>query len=409
MKNKILNNFALKILSVICAVLLWLIVMNISDYAVTIHVDDIPVVQLNGDVLEELEHVYEVSSGDTVDIVVKGRRSVVSRLSAEDFVATADLSKMSITNTVLITVVPKDASIEDEITITYVDNTMTLSLEDKISVQLPVLVVVDGTTADGYAVGETYSSPNIITVEGPASTVSKITEAIVRVNVNNRTNSFETNESIVLYDAYGEEVNSDKITVSETDIKVGINIYPVKAINVNVSVSGQPAEGYAVVGEVQYQPQTIFIAGTEENLKLVNEIVIDDISISGLRETLQTSVSIADYLPTGILLAQNNGEIVITVEIEKLVTKTLEPEASDIHVIGKNNDFEYVLETSKDFSITVEGLNAEVEGIKIDDLFPSIDCSFMIPGTYMHIVPEIRDINNVTCEIKGSVSLKIVR
>ncbi|MGN0435058.1 MAG: YbbR-like domain-containing protein [Wujia sp.] len=409
MKNKILNNFALKILSVICAVLLWLIVMNISDYAVTIHVDDIPVTQLNGDVLEELEHIYEVSSGDTVDIIVKGRRSVVSRLSADDFIATADLSKMSITNTVLITVVPKDASIQDDITITYVDNTMTLSLEDKISVQLPVIVNVKGIVADGYAVGETYTSPNIITVEGPASTVSKITEAVVEVNVDNRTNSFETNDVITLYDAYDEPIESDKITISDTNVKVGVNVYPVKSVKVDISVEGEPAEGYVVVGDVQYQPQTVFIAGPEDKIKDVNKIVIEDISMDGLKNNLQTSINISDYLPMGTILAQNNSEIVITVVIEKLVTKSIKPEVEDLTILNRDSRYKYTIEASDDFEIIITGLNEDIQEIDIDALQPTIDCSNMVLGTYKSVTPELNDIENIEYEIKGSVSVKITK
>ena len=99
-KDKIFKNFGYKLLSVFFACLLWLVVMNTSDYQTTKEIDNIPVTQLNGDVLNELDKLYEVAKGDTVDIVVKGRRSVIGDLSASDFIATADLSEMSITNTV---------------------------------------------------------------------------------------------------------------------------------------------------------------------------------------------------------------------------------------------------------------------------------------------------------------------
>ena len=35
--------------------------------------------------LDELDQVYDVVSGDTVDIIVKGRRSVVGTLDKDDF------------------------------------------------------------------------------------------------------------------------------------------------------------------------------------------------------------------------------------------------------------------------------------------------------------------------------------
>ena len=201
MKNKILNNFGYKILSVFLAIILWIVVMNISDYSITKEIDNIDVIQLNGDVLEELDKIYDVASGDTVDIIIKGRRSVVSNLSASDFTATADLSTMSITNTVQIVVTPKDKSIADDITIIYVDNTMKLNLEEKVSEQFPVKIKTTGTPHEGYAVGETSATPNSITIEGPKSTIEKITEVVATVSVDNVQSNFEKNCEIVLYDA----------------------------------------------------------------------------------------------------------------------------------------------------------------------------------------------------------------
>ena len=57
-KRKILNNLGLKILSVICAIILWVVVMNVSDSRVTARIDDIPVETINGEALEQLDKVY---------------------------------------------------------------------------------------------------------------------------------------------------------------------------------------------------------------------------------------------------------------------------------------------------------------------------------------------------------------
>ena len=151
-----------KIAAVILAVIAWLAVANISDYQTTKEISDIPVTQLNGDVLEELDKIYDVASGDTVDIVVKGRRSVVGALGRNDFIATADLSAMSITNTVPITVEAKSDSVKNEISITCVDNTMRLNLEEKVTQQFPLKVETTGSPKNGFAVSSSSSTPNIV-------------------------------------------------------------------------------------------------------------------------------------------------------------------------------------------------------------------------------------------------------
>ena len=139
--KKELGHIGYKISAVLLAIVAWLAVANISDYQTTRQISNIPVTQINGDVLDELDQVYDVVSGDTVDIIVKGRRSVVGTLDKDDFTAIADLSTMSITDTVSISVEAKSNTVQSEINITCVDNTMKLNLEEKVTQQFRTSVL----------------------------------------------------------------------------------------------------------------------------------------------------------------------------------------------------------------------------------------------------------------------------
>lgn len=405
MKRKPLNNIGYKILSVVLAVILWIVVMNISDYSITKRIEDIPVSQLNGDALDELDKVYEVADGDTVDIIVKGRRSIVSELTAESFYATADLSTMSITNTVQIFVEPKSASLKDDIYITCVDNTMTLTLEEKVTKQFPVKIKTTGIAYEGYAVGETTASPNIVTVEGPKSTVDKITEVNAYVSVLNARENFDTTSEIVLSDAYGEPITSDKITVSHSEVNVSVNVYPVKTVDIVVDVRGIPEDGYGVA-EIIYQPQTIQIAGLPENLDGVDVIEIDDISISGLADDYQTTVDLTEYIPKGIIVADENKDIVITVDIEQVKDKTFTPAEKNITLTGKNSDYSYKVIFSDDFKIVASGVSNVVDEVVIADMAPTIDCSELAVGEN-NVSLELKDIDGITYNIQGTVMVKV--
>ena len=104
MKNKILNNFTVKVLAVVFAVLIWIIIANIDDYIITKQINDIPVEIINGDAITSNDKLYEVVEGQTVDVIIKGKRSVVDYLTSNDLKAVADLSKLSVTNAVQIVV-----------------------------------------------------------------------------------------------------------------------------------------------------------------------------------------------------------------------------------------------------------------------------------------------------------------
>lgn len=403
--KKELGHIGYKILAVLFAVVAWLAVANISDYQTTREISGIPVTQINGDVLDELDQVYDVASGDTVDIIVKGRRSIVGTLGREDFTAIADLSTMSITNTVTISVEAKSNSVKDEISITCVDNTMKLNLEDKVTQQFPVKVVTSGTTKTGYAVSSTASTPNIVKVEGPKSAVEKITEIRANVDVTSRNESFETQAELKIYDAYGEEIKNDKLQIDVSEAKVTVEIYATKEIPVTVTLRGTPDDAYGVEN-VLYQPQTVELVGPEDALAKIETLEIDDISVSGMTEDYQTDVDIRDYLPDGVSVVGIPPEITVNISITKLEDKKLTVTEENFKLDKQSSDYTYKI-TLNDFSITASGFSDVIEKLKLEDVAPTIDCSSLPVGNHSNVKVTLKEIDGITYEISGTVNVDV--
>ena len=403
--KKELGHIGYKILAVLLAVVAWLAVANISDYQTTREISGIPVTQINGDVLDELDQVYDVASGDTVDIIVKGRRSIVGTLGREDFTAIADLSTMSITNTVTISVEAKSNSVKDEISITCVDNTMKLNLEDKVTQQFPVKVVTSGTTKTGYAVSSTASTPNIVKVEGPKSAVEKITEIRANVDVTSRNESFETQAELKIYDAYGEEIKNDKLQIDVSEAKVTVEIYATKEIPVTVTLRGTPDDAYGVEN-VLYQPQTVELVGPEDALAKIETLEIDDISVSGMTEDYQTDVDIRDYLPDGVSVVGIPPEITVNISITKLEEKKLTVTEENFKLDKQSSDCTYKI-TLNNFSITASGFSDVIEKLKLEDVAPTIDCSSLPVGNHSNVKVTLKEIDGITYEISGTVSVDV--
>lgn len=404
-KNRLFDHLWLKFLAVLLSIMIWLIVMNVEDYTVTKQIKGIPVEQLNGDVIEELDKVYDVTEGETVDIVIKGRRTLVDALSAEDFMATADLSQMSITNTVQIVVTPKDKSISDEISITYVNNTMVLSIEDRVTAQLPLIVATTGNVADGYALGTCSATPNIITIEGPKSLVEKVTEIHAVVDVTNKYESFETEVTPVCYDVYGESMSGKKITLDTDKVKVSVPVYPTKEVPIRIKTIGTVVDGY-VVTDVNYHPQTIRIAGEKDTLNRVSEIQVNNISVSGQMESMEVNVQIEDYLPSDIYLADSNQQIAVSISIEKLEERSFTPNASDIILLNKNDAYEYEILIPEGYAFQIIGLHDKITDLVISDLIPVIDCLDLEPGSHQ-IKLTLNENNNYSIRNEEMIELVV--
>ncbi|MDE7367731.1 MAG: hypothetical protein K2N24_10280, partial [Lachnospiraceae bacterium] len=133
-------------MAVLIAFLVWFLVANIEDYSISKTITGIPVAILNEEAITSQDMVYEIVQGRTVDIKVEGRRSVVEKLTIDDFTASADLSELSITNSVQISVDAVSSAIRREINISVVDTMMKVAIEERGEQKLPITVVTKGET-----------------------------------------------------------------------------------------------------------------------------------------------------------------------------------------------------------------------------------------------------------------------
>ena len=86
-KAKILENLSLKILAVFISILLWLIVINVSDPVSDTSYSDIPLTVVNADSITSQGKVYDITSDDTVSISVSAKRSILDSLGKDNFKA----------------------------------------------------------------------------------------------------------------------------------------------------------------------------------------------------------------------------------------------------------------------------------------------------------------------------------
>lgn len=405
MKKRILNHFGLKVLSLVIAIVVWVIVANVDDYKTTKQISGIAIEFVNGNAITEKNKVYEVPDGTTVDIIVKGRRSIVEKLTNEDFKAVADLSKMSVTNAVTVEVTAISSYIARDLTISYTNNAVTVAVENKIEKQLPITVRAGSEVAEGYAIRSKSATPNLITVKGAESVVNNIQEVVVDVKVTGANHNLTANAQPVFLDSSGNEIDSTKFEYDVTDVVVTVEIMQTKQLSVKVKTTGELREGYTIAS-IDYQPTTILVVGEAEDLAKVDEIVIDDVDVTQCNRDLETSVVIADYLPSGITLAENVEEIMIKVMIERVVDRTLTLSPDDINIVGKEEGYQYSIidEEGLGYAISARGLKENVDGLKVTNLIPSIDVSGYGPGTYTFTV-SMRDIKGI--EILDAITVEV--
>ena len=379
MKKILLNNPGLKILSFVLAVLLWLVVANIENPVTTKQFREVPVQIINENALNSINKVYEVASGETANFTVKGRRSVLDNLTASDFEVIADLAHLSEVNAVQVEITPKNENSSVEI---YKNsNTLTVSLEDEKQESFSVTVATKGSPAKGYALGETLVSPNIVDVTGPKSLINRIETVSITVDVNNVKEDFNQKYNLHYYDEDGEEVDVTRISSSVKKVAADIQILRTKEITVAVNSVGEPAQGYSLES-LNFEPQTVTIAGTSEVLQEVNQITINDVDIYNLNEDKEYAFKVADYVPKDVVLTEPEQKIMVKVNIGQITTRKMIITEEKISIAGGIANYNYNIDHSTEVEVTIKGFSDVINNLNPGDLSPMIDVSGLSPGLH---------------------------
>lgn len=377
MLKKLTNNLGLKLLSLLVAVVLWLVVVNIDDPVTTRTFNGIHVDIENEETITSEGKVYSILDGsDTVNVTVKAKRSVLDSLVASDIKAYADMREMDVS----LGLVPIDvysqrnANKIEEIT-TRTKN-LKISMESLQTKQFAIVNIISGAPAEGYAVGDITINPNVIKVSGPASVVEKVTRAVVRIDVAGMGTKLNLKLVPLLLDDSGNVISTTGLSVNIKEVDAEVNMINTKEVPITINTIGAPAQGYTHT-KTEYSPEKIKVKGSSEALDALTEIVLPDelLDISGAKETVEKTVDITEYLPKGVEPVDSNDKnIVLSAVIEHLDKRSITISTSAIEkenlTMGLQASF-----VSDKISVEVEGLSETIKELKAEDLTCGIDLS----------------------------------
>lgn len=404
MREKWTKNLGMKILSLVFAVILWIVIVNIADPVKTTTFYDVPVEKRNESAIFSLDQVYEVVSGNEVNVTVKGKKSIIDSIQKSDIKAVADLSELSRTLAVNIDVyLVKSVGGPVELSLGKV-RTLKLNLEDKSSKSFKVTVLPKGAVEDGYMIGKATAKPNMITVSGGKSQIEKIAQIGVEADVSNASSDIKTEGVPKAYDKDGNLMDSNKFQFSLETVDVSIKLLKTKQVALNITTSGEPYYGYQYIN-MEYEPKKITIAGEADVISSIYTIPIT-IDIANAMDTKEEEIDIMEELPDNVFLNDENSTVTVRVIIEKLQVKEIAIPLNLIEEkdLAENLDLEYS-ETEEPI-IKIMGLEDNVKSITAKDLKPYLDLAGKKAGT--HTIPISFAMDNQDFTIINSASLKVV-
>lgn len=422
MKKKLTNNLLLKILSLVIAFGLWIIVINIDDPVDEKSFSNIKVNLVNTNVLTEQNKVYEViNNTDSVRVRVEASRSLLESLSSADIMAEADFTKMAEDETVEINFY----SLRSNEAIRNISGSISkveLNVENKKTKRLVLNTETQGEPMDGYVVGTINMDQNRVEVSGPESIISRISSAVLQVDISDSSSEISTYADVILYDVDGKEVSSKQVTMNTGFVKVTIPILKTKEVPVSVETTGVPAEGYGATGMVEQSVSKVTIAGEDRAISGINKIVIpaEDIDITGSTQNFVKTYSIKKYLPENVVIVSDTGKITVTVYIESKKEVLFKVPAEQVYIMGVPEGYTAEPDESVDeFNLYLFGMKKDLDEIKADEIqgyiqvdnwMESEEMEKLEPGIYLIPVEfNFEGEAEASREVKATVSIKLLK
>ena len=368
MKNKLTRNISLKIMSVVTAVLVWMIVVNIDNPIRTVSYTIQNVELLNQNYIDQKVPLPDTDQG-TFRIYITAERKTLSKISASDIHAVADLQQALSYDEdpvmVPITVTCEGVSPGN---IEVVPKNLAVHLQDK-KTQEFVISVSSGESkpGKGYEIGSLTANPEKIKITGPTSLINIIGNVTANISVDNKTENVTKETELVIYDKNGTQLS---------DVQMSY---------LNVPKVTVTARLWRVRSNIQ---NVISLAGSDEALDNLEEennairIPAESIDISGERSDVETKVNITQFLSEGLKLPSGASEDVwVRINILPEGSHSYELDTNDIKVKNQSEGTQVVFGMDK-IEVRIKRTDESDETLETSMIQASVDLDGKKKGTY---------------------------
>ena len=363
------RNYIPKILCVLAAFVLWIYVMQVESPEYEQEITSVPVELENAASLSEASGLSVYSgSGNRISLTVAGKKSIVSKLKAEDVSAYIDLSRVKEAGRHSL-----DVSVDLPDDVTLVDcepSTVTVYVDEMDSISLPVSEkLVNFVLESPYELGEIAFEFDTVNVTGPKNRISNLAGAVVTINMEDRKSTFVTNSAITLVDKSGNLSDMNYLSMSESEMNVTVPIYLTKDVPVEVRFKYGLVDASHV--KVTCEPSSFSLKGDAAKFSggtsLIEKIEIDETAVIETPYTEIREVVVRD----GLTASAESTSVKITVEYDSTV-KTRQIAVSDIKVKGAPSNLKYEI-ADGNILVMLRGNASEIDSVKASDISATID------------------------------------
>lgn len=366
------------IVSVLLAVMLWLIVLA-QEPTQTIIVTGVPVSYDYNAPLYTGASLDIMESRDLrVNVTITCDTNARGTVDKSDIIVYPDYTEVSHSGepgkyTLRLRARRSDASLEkfevESVSPAYVEVTF-----GKIDTRkFPVEAHLGLEAAEGYCLGEAQISPGEVTLRGPVEELERIDKVRARVESSTPIDrSLLNSASLDFLDAEGRVVDTARVTVQEGEqVEVSVPVLRLREVPLVFDYNNVPSGYDPSVLNATISPSTIRIAGSAETVEAVESISAGLVNVARIQ--LDRPETLTFSLPEGLVNYDDIKEATVTFHMSGYTTRNVT--VSDIRVINEPAGVTVEVLAEQLENVQLVGRASELSELSLADVVAVIDAS----------------------------------
>lgn len=378
--NKFLEKDSVqKVISVLIGILIWFIVLDHQNPLIerTISVP----LRTNLEILDS-SNMRLVSSNipNSVDVIIKGRKQRIDKVTANDFEAFLDFSDVQDTGITELKIdLPEYTGAEEIIVADVNPKTVKVKLENITRKEFPVEVNWNGDLPDGYEIVNVKLNPTTVILQDLESVMNSVDKVVVTADVEQLLKGDSITKRIEVYNKSGRILSS-----IDSSVQVTVSYNIAKTVPVSTTVTGEPKNDY-YVQDYKISQNSVQIMGSYDVLSRIESIEAEPLNVENANESFQKDLKL--ILPEGVQLYNNSGVVNAQVNIKRYSHRTVTIPKSSITIFGGDTTGQTnyrILDDEIKFS--VKGPSEILNTMDVKTIKGFVDVSDVLEGIQMVVV-----------------------
>ncbi len=377
MVRLITNNWQLKLLALLLAIILSSWIYRFGDYEMKSSL----VMRLEErNLAEGMAFLERLPKEITVNVA--GNLRQLNLLKRMSLVAVLDMKSFTLPGSY--TISPEIPDVP-ELKVVGALPMVRVRITDKMNTSMLIEVWHVGELPKGYILSKEGIEPKRAEIEGPKELVERVKHVIAEVGMSDRLSRFSQSVPLLAYSAENEPLDSDVIKIAPASVLYRADVNPVanvKVVRVDAVLSGEPKSGY-YVKEVRLTPSQILFEDSlfeKHPLRIVNTKNID-LDGKAASFTQQAALDYGFTPPEGL-----PRQVTVQVVLAKYEADEASMVSVTIQLMGGEQELEYIVRPP---GVAVQ--SSEFEQLSDEErkqIEVKISVEGLVPGVY-RVVPEI--------------------